>query len=128
MAIDVENAVAQSVLALERPATWKALESFAEYGSWHEARHLGLDSPDRDCPGSDLARLMSRPSMTPRSMAPAPRRGPVIPTTTLPAAPIAPAPSPATGRPRRFAPRTRGPACPASLRQAIPAVAVADRT
>jgi hypothetical protein len=36
MAINVEeHTVTQSVLALERPADWKALESFAEYGAWH---------------------------------------------------------------------------------------------
>jgi hypothetical protein len=36
MAINVEeHTITQSVLALERPADWKALESFAEYGAWH---------------------------------------------------------------------------------------------
>ena len=30
-----EHTITQSVLALERPADWKALESFAEYGAWH---------------------------------------------------------------------------------------------
>jgi hypothetical protein len=36
MAINVEeHTVTQSVLALDRPADWKALESFAEYGAWH---------------------------------------------------------------------------------------------
>jgi hypothetical protein len=35
MAIDVEeHTITQSVLALERPGDWKALESFAEYGAW----------------------------------------------------------------------------------------------
>ena len=39
MAINVEeHTITQSVLALEQPAAWKALESFAEYGSWHEDR------------------------------------------------------------------------------------------
>jgi len=39
MAINVEeHTITQSVLALERAAAWKALESFAEYGSWHEDR------------------------------------------------------------------------------------------
>jgi hypothetical protein len=33
MAINVEeHTITQSVLAVERPADWKALESFAEYG------------------------------------------------------------------------------------------------
>ena len=30
-----EHTITQSVLALERPADWKAPESFAEYGAWH---------------------------------------------------------------------------------------------
>lgn len=36
LAITVEeHTITQSVLALDRPADWKALESFAEYGVWH---------------------------------------------------------------------------------------------
>lgn len=36
MALNVEeHTVTQSVLALDTPAAWKALESFAEYGAWH---------------------------------------------------------------------------------------------
>jgi hypothetical protein len=36
MALNVEeHTITQSVLALDRPADWKALESFAEYGAWH---------------------------------------------------------------------------------------------
>ena len=39
MAINVEeHTITQSVLALEQSAAWKALESFAEYGSWHQDR------------------------------------------------------------------------------------------
>ena len=39
MALNVEeHTITQSVLALEQPAAWKALESFAEYGSWHQDR------------------------------------------------------------------------------------------
>ena len=39
MALNVEeHTITQSVLALERPGDWKALESFAEYGSWHPDR------------------------------------------------------------------------------------------
>ena len=35
MAINVEeHTITQSVLALQRPADWKAMESFAEYGGW----------------------------------------------------------------------------------------------
>src|SRR3954467_136449 len=36
LALNVEeHTVTQSVVALERTADWKALESFAEYGAWH---------------------------------------------------------------------------------------------
>jgi hypothetical protein len=36
LAINVEeHTITQSVLALDRPGDWKALESFAEYGAWH---------------------------------------------------------------------------------------------
>ena len=39
LALNVEeHTITQSVLALERPDAWKALESFAEYGGWHEGR------------------------------------------------------------------------------------------
>ena len=36
LALNVEeHTITQSVLAIERPADWKAMESFAEYGAWH---------------------------------------------------------------------------------------------
>src|SRR5262249_18255072 len=39
LAINVEeHTITQSVLALEQPGAWKALESFAEYGAWHADR------------------------------------------------------------------------------------------
>ena len=39
LALNVEeHTITQSVLALEQPAAWKALESFAEHGSWHQER------------------------------------------------------------------------------------------
>jgi hypothetical protein len=39
LAINVEeHTITQSVLALEQPGAWKALESFAEYGSWYADR------------------------------------------------------------------------------------------
>ena len=39
MALNVEeHTITQSVLALEQPGVWKALESFAEYGGWHGDR------------------------------------------------------------------------------------------
>ena len=39
MALNVEeHTITQSVLALEQPGAWKALEAFAEYGGWHEDR------------------------------------------------------------------------------------------
>jgi hypothetical protein len=35
LALNVEeHTITQSVLAIERPDDWKALESFAEYGAW----------------------------------------------------------------------------------------------
>src|SRR5512135_744093 len=35
LALNVEeHTITQSVLAIDRPADWKALESFAEYGAW----------------------------------------------------------------------------------------------
>ena len=54
MALNVEEHTStQSALALEQPAAWKALESFAEYGGWHEGRltydltRLVEDAPGR---------------------------------------------------------------------------------
>src|SRR5262249_56438230 len=36
LALNVEeHTVTQSLIALDRPHDWKALESFAEYGRWH---------------------------------------------------------------------------------------------
>src|SRR5271155_1051050 len=36
LALNVEeHTITQSLIALGRPQDWKALESFAEYGSWH---------------------------------------------------------------------------------------------
>jgi DDE superfamily endonuclease len=36
LALNVEeHTITQSVLALERPADWRAIERFAEYGAWH---------------------------------------------------------------------------------------------
>src|ERR1700758_2237792 len=37
MALNVEeHTITQSVLAIEQPGDWKALESFAEYGAWRD--------------------------------------------------------------------------------------------
>lgn len=37
LAVNVEeHTITQSLVGLDRPADWKALESFAEYGSWNE--------------------------------------------------------------------------------------------
>ena len=39
MALNVEeHTITQSVLALDQPGAWKALEDFAEYGGWHTDR------------------------------------------------------------------------------------------
>src|ERR1044071_278704 len=36
LALNVEeHTITQSLVGLDRPADWKALESFAEYGSWN---------------------------------------------------------------------------------------------
>src|SRR5262245_52433391 len=50
LALNVEeHTITQSVLAIERTADWKALESFAEYGAW-----------DRDAVTSSLARVIDQ--------------------------------------------------------------------
>ncbi len=53
MAINVEeHTVTQSVLALDQPGAWKALEAFAEYGSWHTDRATwGLTALIETAPG-----------------------------------------------------------------------------
>lgn len=53
MAINVEeHTVTQSVLAIERPADWKAMETFAEYGTWRTAAVThGLTSLIATAPG-----------------------------------------------------------------------------
>jgi hypothetical protein len=62
LALNVEeHTITQSVLALEQPAAWKALESFAEYGSWHADRvtwaltHLIATAPGRIWYGYQVA-------------------------------------------------------------------------
>ena len=52
-----EHTITQSVLALERPADWKALESFAEYALAPRLRHRQPDPVGRDRPRAALARL-----------------------------------------------------------------------
>ena len=48
-----EHTITQSLVALGRPQDWKALESFAEYGGWHQGRvtydltRLIADAPGR---------------------------------------------------------------------------------
>ena len=102
MALNVEeHTITQSVLALEQPAAWKALEILRRVRRLARGpRHLRPDPPDRRPPrvGSGTA-IRSRPSMTPRSIAPARTSGgPAPSTSTPPAAPTAPAPSaPTTG-------------------------------
>src|SRR5271157_2158366 len=101
MAINVEeHTITQSVLALEQPAAWKALESFAEYGSWHEDRvtwaltRLIATAPGRIWHGYHVSAVddtkvhRSSPHVW----------GPVPSPSTPPAAAIGPAPSgPTTG-------------------------------
>ena len=132
LALNVEeHTITQSVLAIERPADWKAMETFAEYGAWHRRRrhpHPGPAWSRRPPAGSGTA-TTSRPSMTPRSTAPANTSGAPAPSTsTPPAAPTGPPPSGRTtgsssGRCSRT-PTAR--LVPAALRAALlPQVAVA---
>jgi hypothetical protein len=53
LALNVEeHTVTQSVVAIERTADWKALESFAEYGAWHSERVTsGLTGLIEQAPG-----------------------------------------------------------------------------
>ena len=101
MAINVEeHTITQSVLALEQPAAWKALESFAEYGSWHEDRvtwaltRLIATAPGRIWHGYRVSAVDDTKvhRSSPHGWGPAPS------TSTPPAAPIGPPPSaPTTG-------------------------------
>ena len=102
LALNVEeHTITQSVLAIERPADWKAMETFAEYGAWRRRlRHPQPDPAGREGPRPDSGTATtSRPSMTPRSTAPARTSGAPAPSTsTPPAAPTGPPPSgPTTG-------------------------------
>ena len=96
LALNVEeHTITQSVLALDQPADWEALASFAEYGSWHEHRVTRtLTRLIATAPGQTWHGYLCRPSTTRRSIAPAPMfGGRVRSTNTPPAAPIAPLPS-----------------------------------
>ena len=103
LALNVEeHTITQSLVALDRAADWKALETFAEYGAWDlpPARSAALarrlDAAART--GSGTA-TTSGPATTPRSTAAARTSGAPAPSTsTPPAAPTAPPPSaPTTG-------------------------------
>ena len=60
MALNIEEpTITQSVLALEQPAAWKALESFAEYGD------SSLNSTIAELPGSGW--LAAEPEATPQT-------------------------------------------------------------
>src|SRR4051794_35868642 len=54
LALNVEeHTITQSLVGLDRPDDWKALEAFAEYGSWHERLlEFGLARAVADAPGS----------------------------------------------------------------------------
>ena len=112
MALNVEeHTITQSVLALEQPAAWKALETFAEYGGWHEGRvTYDLTRLIADRPGSDLARLsrLGRRRHQGPSLQPA-RLGDLhLPRVHRPLPqPGRHRPRPQLGRPRRLAPRAR---------------------
>ena len=134
LALNVEeHTITQSVLALERPADWKALETFAEYGAWHEGRvtrdltRLVETAPGRIWHG--YHRLGRRRHQGP-SLQPA-RLGHLhLPRVHRPLPqPGHHRPGPQLGRPRRLAPRAgQARLVPADLRPALlPQVAVAGR-
>ena len=52
-----EHTITQLVLALERPADWKALESFAEYGAGHPDYVTASLTRLVESPRAALARL-----------------------------------------------------------------------
>src|SRR5208337_2084654 len=95
MATNVEeHTITQSVLALQRPFDWKAMESFAEYSTWRTNRVTPVRSTwlRRPQAGSGMV-IVSRPSMTPRSTAAVLMSGaPARSTSTPPAAPTGPPP------------------------------------
>ena len=134
MALNVEeHTITQSVLALEQPAAWKALESFAEYGGWHEGRvTYDLTRLVADRPGPALARLLrlGRRRHQGPSLQPA-RLGHLhLPRVHRPLPqPRQHRPRPQLGRPRRAAPRAgQAGLVPADHRPALlPQVAVAGR-
>ncbi|MGZ3388425.1 MAG: hypothetical protein ACXVCF_02400 [Isosphaeraceae bacterium] len=65
MAINVEeHTITQSVPALEQPAAWKALESFAANGSWHQDRVTWALTP----PGLCLAKTAGYDRLKPKEM------------------------------------------------------------
>ena len=51
-----EHTITQSVVALDRPNDWKALETFAEYGPWNPAYVTQADTVGRGTRAA-LARL-----------------------------------------------------------------------
>ena len=90
-----EHTITPSVLTRDRPADWKARETFAETGAWPtDAVARTLARLVEKAPAGSGTALTSRPSMTPRSIAPGSTSGAPVPSLrTPPAAPIAPAPS-----------------------------------
>jgi hypothetical protein len=109
MALNVEeHTITQSALALDRPAAWKALETFAEYGGWHEGRVTYDLTRTVDRPGSSLVRLhrLGRRRHQGPSFQP-PRLGDLhLPRVHRPLPQSGRyRPRPQLGRPRRVAPR-----------------------
>ena len=82
-----EHTITQLVLALERPADWKATESFAEYGAWHpDYVTASLTRLVETAPGRLWHGYHIWPSMTPRSIAIARTSGEPAPSTNIPPA------------------------------------------
>jgi hypothetical protein len=98
LALNVEeHTITQSVLAIERPADWKAMETFAETGAWPIdavartlARRVGT-APGRLWYGYHVSAV---DDTTPRSIVPGSTSGGPAPfMSTPPGAPIGRAPS-----------------------------------
>ena len=128
-----EHTITQSVLALEQPAAWKALESFAEYGSWHQDRvtqaltRLIATAPGRIWHGYQVSAVNDTKvhRSSPHVWGTCTFHEPSARSPTEP-----PPFAPQLGRPRHLASRAReARVVPADLRPALlPEVAVASRT
>src|SRR3954451_3685476 len=86
LALNVEeHTITQSVVAIERTADWKAMETFAEYGAWRpDYVTSSLTRLVEQAPGGAWDGIVSRSAMTPRSTATARAFGAPAPSTSTP--------------------------------------------